>query len=344
MTYAGDGIVRRRFVRGLGLAGVVLAGLAFGDGARAAEKPKVVATFSILGDLVSQVAGDHVELTTLVGPDGDAHVFEPGPKESAALAGADLLIANGLGFEPWLERLNQAAGFKGALVTATDGVTPLAAEDEDEHEAHAEGEHDDEHDHEEGEVAEAGHDDDHAEQHGHDHGAFDPHAFQDLANGRIYLANILKALSAADPAHAADFAANGERLSAEMAQLDAELKGQFAAIPAERRRVLTSHDAFRYFGRAYGIEFVAIHGVSTEAEPTAKDLAEIVEQARAGKITAIFLENMSDPRLVETVTGETDLAVGGELYADALSAKDGPVPDYLSLFRHNARQLLDALR
>ena len=324
-----------------GVLGAALAALA--ATAQGADKPKVVATFSILGDLVAQVAGDHVELVTLVGPEGDAHVFEPGPRESAALAQADVLIANGLGFETWLDRLTESAGFQGELVIASDGVTALPAEHEDEHGHEAHVEEDRDHEHEEGEVAEAGHDHDH-EAHGHDHGAFDPHAFQDLANGQIYLTNIVKALSAADPAHAAEFAASGERLLAEMAQLDAELKAQFAAIPAERRRVLTSHDAFRYFGRAYGIDFIAIHGVSTEAEPTARDLVEVVEQARAGKITAIFLENMSDPRLVETVTGETDLTVGGELYADALSDNDGPVPDYLSLFRHNARQLLDALR
>lgn len=308
-----------RFLRCLGLTGLFLAALS--AAAPAAEKPKVVATFSILGDLVRQVAGDQVDVTTLVGPNGDAHVFEPGPRESTALAEADLLVANGLGFEPWLERLSQSAGFKGTLVTATDGVTPLPAE----HEEHEEGQA------EEGEAE-------------GDHGAFDPHAFQDLANGQIYVANIAKGLSQVDPAHAAEFDANARKLSAEMAALDAQLKADFSAIPQERRRVLTSHDAFRYFAHAYGVDFVAIHGVSTEAEPTAKDLAEIVQQARAGNITAIFLENMSDPRLIETVAGETDLTVGGELYADALSDQDGSAPDYLSLFRYNARQLLTALR
>ncbi len=308
-----------RFLRCLGVAGFLLACLS--APAPAADKPKVVATFSILGDLVRQVGGDHVEVTTLVGPNGDAHVFEPGPKESAGLAEADLLIANGLGFEPWLERLSQAAGFKGALVTATDGVAPLPAE----HEEHEE------------EEAEEG-------EHEHDHGALDPHAFQDLANGQVYVANIAKGLTQVDPAHAAEFEANAQRLSAEMAALDAELKADFAAVPETQRHVLTSHDAFRYFARAYGVDFVAIHGVSTEAEPTAKDLAEIVRQARAGNIKAIFLENMSDPRLIETVAGETDLTVGGELYADALSDQGGPAPDYLSLFRYNARQLLAALR
>lgn len=311
--------------KGIGLAGAVLAGVAVCGGVQAAEKPKVIATFSILADLVAKVAGDHVDVVTLVGPNGDAHVFEPGPRESAALAAADVLIANGLGFEPWLQRLSEAAGFKGALVVATEGVTPLPAEREEEHEE----------DHDAAAEEEAGE---------HDHGAFDPHAFQDLANGQIYVANIAKGLSQADPAHAAEFEANAQRLSAEMAELDKGLKAEFAAIPAQRRSVLTTHDAFRYFGRAYGVAFVAIHGVSTEAEPTAKDLAEIVEQARAGKITAIFAENMADPRLAETVAKETGLRVGGRLYADALSEPGEPAPDYLSLFRYNARQLLDALR
>lgn len=286
----------------------------------AVEKPKVVATFSLLADLTQRVAGDHAIVTALVGPDGDAHVFEPGPRESATLAAADLLVANGLGFEPWLERLSQAAGFKGTLVVATEGVTPLPAD----HEAP------------EGAAAEAGDD--------HDHGAFDPHAFQDLANGQVYVANIAKGLSAVDPAHAADFQANAQRLAADMAALDASLKADFAAVPADHRRVLTSHDAFQYFSRAYGIVFVAIRGVSTEAEPSAQDLAQIIKQARGGKIRAIFLENMADPRLAETVAGESGIRIGGRLYADALSPENGPAPDYLSLFRYNAGQLLDALR
>ena len=302
------------------LGALVLTFAAIGLGtASAAEKPKVITTFSILADLVQQVAGDHATVTALVGPDGDAHVFEPGPRESGALAEADVLVANGLGFEPWLERLTQASGFKGTLVLATDGVTPLPASHED---------NDD--------VAEADGD--------HDHGAFDPHAFQDLANGQIYVANIARGLAAVDPAHAAEFQANAQRLAADMAALDASLKAEFAAIPAEHRRVLTSHDAFAYFSRAYGIDFVSIRGVSTEAEPSARDLARIVQQARDGKITAIFLENMADPRLAETVSGESGIRIGGRLYADALSPENGPAPDYLSLFRYNAGQLLDALR
>lgn len=305
--------------RVIGVLGVLLPSLvllALGSvPSAAADKPKVVATFSILADLTAQVAGDHAIVAMLVGPDGDAHVFEPGPKDSAALAEADLLVANGLGFEPWLERLSEAAGFKGTLVIASEGITPLPAEQ-----------------------------DEHADEAGHGHGAFDPHAFQDLANGQVYVANIAKGLAAIDPAHAAEFAANAQRLAAEMAELDARLKADFGAIPAERRRVLTSHDAFGYFSHAYGVEFLAIHGVSTEAEPSAQDLGKLIAQARAGSITAIFAENMANANLAETVSAESGIRVGGRLYADALSAADGPAPDYLALFRHNAGQLLDALR
>jgi zinc/manganese transport system substrate-binding protein len=286
--------------------------------ALAQDKPVAVATFSILADLTQRVAGDHAQVLTLVGPNGDAHVFEPGPKESAELAHADLLIANGLGFEPWLQRLEDASGFKRKIILASDGVTPLAAEEEHDGEEH--------------------------EEEDHHHEGVDPHAFQDLANARIYVANIANSLSEAAPDHAADFKANADKLIAEITALDQQLKADFGAIPQERRRVLTSHDAFHYFGRAYGIEFVSVQGLSTEAEPTADDLVKVVRQARDGHLSAIFLENMSDPRLAETVAQESGVRMGGELYADALSEADGPAPDYLSLVRHNARQLLAGMQ
>lgn len=299
-------------------AGTVLAACILASGtALAQDKPVAVATFSILADLTQRVAGDHAQVLTLVGPNGDAHVFEPGPRESAELAQADLLIANGLGFEPWLERLEDASGFKGKVIVASDGIAPLAADEE--HEA-------EEHEEEEGREG------------------IDPHAFQDLANAQIYVANIAKGLSEVAPTHAADFKVNADKLIAQIAALDRELKADFGAIPRERRRVLTSHDAFRYFGRAYGIEFVSVQGLSTEAEPTADDLVRVVRQARDGLLSAIFLENMGDPRLAETVAQESGVRMGGALYADALSEADGPAPSYLSLIRNNAQQLLSVMQ
>lgn len=306
------------------LAWPVLAACILASGSALAEgKPVAVATFSILADLTQRVAGDHARVLTLVGPNGDAHVFEPGPKESQELAGADLLIANGLGFEPWLQRLEDASGFKGKVVLASDGVTPLVAEDDHEHEGEA---------HEE------------QEEEGHHHEGADPHAFQDLANAQLYVANIAKGLAEVAPDHAAEFKANADKLIAEIAALDRQLKADFSAIPQEKRRVLTSHDAFAYFGRAYGIAFVSVQGLSTEAEPTAADLVKVVRQARDGHLSAIFLENMSDPRLAETVAQESGVLIGGDLYADALSESGGPAPDYLSLVRYNAKQLLAAMQ
>lgn len=278
----------------------------FSGSAWAGDKPAVVTTFSILADLAQRIGGDHVQVLTLVGPNRDAHAFEPGPRQSAELSEATVLIANGLGFEPWLARLEESSGFTGKAVIASDGVATLAWNSQP--------------------------------------GIADPHAFQDAANAEIYAANIAQALAAADPAHAAGFKANADALIAAMDKLDNELKAEFAAIPQQRRRVLTSHDAFQYFGEAYGIEFVAVQGISTEAEPTAEDLAKIVRQARAGHLSAVFLENMADPRLAETVARESGVRLGGELYADALSEPDGPAPDYLSLMRFNARQLLAAMQ
>jgi zinc/manganese transport system substrate-binding protein len=278
----------------------------FSGSARPDEKPTVVATFSILADLTQRIGGDHIRVLTLVGPNSDAHVFEPGPRESAELAEARVLVANGLGFEPWLARLEDASGFKGTTIVASTGVPPLTFAEEP--------------------------------------GATDPHAFQDVSNAEIYVAHIAKGLSAADPAHAAAFQANADKLIAGLAALDKEVKAQFAAVPQERRRILTSHDAFAYFGKAYGIEFVSAQGLSTEAEPTAADLAKIVRQSRDGHLSAVFLENMADPRLAETVAQESGVRMGGELYADALSAADGPAPDYMSLVRFNTRQLLAAMQ
>ena len=293
------------------LAWTVLAACLFASGPALAQyKPVAIATFSILADLTQRVAGNHAQVLTLVGPNGDAHVFEPGPKESAELAGADLLIANGLGFEPWLQRLEDASGFKGNVVVASDGVTPLAAEA---HEEEAE------------------------EQ------AVDPHAFQDLANAQIYVANIAEALTEVDPEGAATYAANRDAYLAEIAALEADLAARLARIPEERRTVVTSHEAFGYLAATTGIRFLSPAGASTEADVSAQDIAALIDQIRAEGISAIFVENVSDPRLVERIAAETDAVVGGTLYSDALSEPIGDAPTYLDMMRHNIETLTSAL-
>ena len=310
----------------------------------------VVATFSILGDMVKRIGGKHIAVTTLVGADGDTHVYQPTPADARAVSEAKILVVNGLQFEGWLDRLIDASDFRGIRVVATEGIGPIVFGDEDDHhgshEAHTkEAGHDHghekhaeapRHDHDDKAHAEAGHDH-------HDHGAFDPHAWQSLGNAIAYLDNITAALAQADPVNAADFYRNRAAYVAEIQTLDAEIRKIVADLPADRRTVVTSHDAFQYFGRDYGLEFVAPQGLSTESDASAKDVARLVRQIRKRGIRAVFIENVADPRLLERIADETGATIGGTLYPGALSGPDGPASTYLEMMRHNATTLAQAL-
>ena len=307
----------------------------------------VVATFSILGDMVKRIGGEHVALTTLVGPDGDTHVYQPTPADARAVSEAKILVVNGLQFEGWLDRLIDASDFDGMRVVATDGIKPIAFDDDhdDDHDEHA-----DDHD-EHAEAATHDRDDDHddeahAEGDDHDHhhhGAFDPHAWQSLGNAVAYVDSIAAALAQADPANAAAFHQNRAAYGTEIEALDAEIREIVAALPAERRIVVTSHDAFQYFGRDYGLTFLAPQGLSTESEASAKDVARLIERIRDEDISAVFVENITDRRLLEQIANETGATIGGTLYPGALSSPDGPAPTYLDMMRHNATTLAQAL-
>lgn len=303
--------------------------------ANAADKLKVVATFSVLGDLATEIGGDHVEVRTLVGPNGDAHTFEPSPADAKAMGGAAVLVENGLGLEGWLGRLITVSGFKGEKVIATEGVKPIAWTGAEEEEGH---------DHDKPEAkAEAGHDGhDHAAHEGHSH-SVDPHAWQNPLNGVLYVQNIVAGLSAADPEHAAEYKAKGDQLASALQAIDTNFKAEFAKVPAERRKIVTSHDAFGYFADAYGIQFVAPEGVSTESEASAADVAKIIRQIKAEKIMSLFAENITDPRLLNQIARETGVTIGGELFSDALSPPDGPAPTYLKMFENNGAKLLAAM-
>lgn len=316
--------------------------------ARDGKPISVVATFSILGDMVQRIGGKHVAVTTLVGPDGDAHVYQPTPAAAKAVSEAEILIVNGLDFEGWLDRLVEASDFDGTHAVATTGIEPIAfGEDHDDHhdEDHAESEHGD---HEDEEHAGEEHHDDHEEHAGedhdhHHHGAFDPHAWQSLRIATIYADNIAAALAKADPAHAAVFYQNRAAYVAEIEALDAEIRDIVAGLPVDRRTVVTSHDAFQYFGRDYGLTFLAPQGLSTESEASAKDVARLIEQMRAERISAVFVENITDPRLLKQIANETGATIGGTLYPGALSGPDGPASTYLDMMRHNAMTLVAAL-
>lgn len=297
-----------------------LAAILASSPALAADRLPVIASFSILGDMVARVGGDRVSITTLVGPDGDAHVYEPTPNDVKAVARAKLLVVNGLGFEGWMDRLAEASSYKGPVTVASTGVVPRQMTEE--------GNHD-------GVEASADHD--------HDHKGVDPHAWQDVANAVIYVKNIAAGLDAADPEGKPTYEANAAAYIAELEALDAEARTAMTALPAERRKIITSHDAFGYFGAAYGLALFAPEGVSTESEASASDVARLIRQIREDAIPAIFVENIKDRRLVDQIAAETHAVVGGELYTDALSASDGPAPTYVGMIRHNIGTLTEAL-
>lgn len=269
---------------------------------RAEDRVKVVASFSILGDFVKNVGGDRVDVTTLVGPNGDVHVYTPAPSDAKKNADAELLVVNGLGLEGWLPRLVQAAGSKATIVTASNGVAALKAGTE-----------------------------------------IDPHAWQSVPNAKIYVANIRDALVAADPADAAAFRANAARYLGELDALDAQVRAAVAKIPPGRRKVITTHKAFGYFAATYGIAFLAPVGVSTETEPSARDIAALIQQIEADRIPAVFLENLSDDRLIGRIAAEAGVKAGGTLYSDSLTGEKGPAPTYIALMRHNIKALTNAL-
>jgi len=270
---------------------------------------KVIASFSILGDLVKNVGGDSTVVGTLVGPNSNAHIYSPSPADAKKLADANIVFVNGLGFEGWLERLVKASGTRAPIIVATKGIKPRESA--------------------------GGHD--------HDHGRIDPHAWQSIANAKIYVNNIRDALIATDPAGKASYEANASAYLAKLDLLEREVRDVINKIPVERRRVLTSHNAFGYFQDAYGVNFTAPRGISTEAEPSAKDVATIITQIKKQKVSGVFLENVTDPRLVNQIANETGAKVGGTLYSDALTDRSGDATTYVDLIRHNLKQLAAAL-
>ena len=268
----------------------------------ASAKIKVVSTFSILGDMVQNIGGNNIELTTLVGANGDGHVYEPTPADAKSVAAADVVFVNGLGFEGWIDRLVKASGYKGKVIIATKGIKDLKFE----------GEH-------------------------------DPHAWQDLSNGRIYIKNIKNALIDLDPKNSDLYKKNFIAYDKILESMDKSTKEKFADIPKKNRKVITSHDAFLYFGRAYGIDFRSPVGVTTESEPSAGELAALITEMREDEIKALFAENITDPRLIKQLAREVNAQIGGTLYSDALSDNSEPANTYINMFKYNVNELATIL-
>ncbi|MBS0271969.1 MAG: zinc ABC transporter substrate-binding protein [Proteobacteria bacterium] len=269
-------------------------------------KPLVVTTFSIIEDMVHTIAQDKVDVKSLVGPDQDPHVFEPRPQHAKELSTADLVVENGLGFEGWLERLIEASGFKGKIIIATTGINPLSRIS-------------------------------------HGKTIPDPHAWHSLQNAQIYVDNIVAGLSELLPRDASFFKAQGDAYKRELAVLEAKTAQALEAIPVEKRKVITNHDAFGYLGREFNITFFSPLGISTDAEPSAKTVVALIHRIRTEGITAIFAENISNPRLLEQITKETGTRIGGTLYSDALSAPGSNADTYLKMMSFNLSSLVNTL-
>ncbi|MDU4095048.1 MAG: metal ABC transporter substrate-binding protein [Pantoea sp.] len=272
-----------------------------------AKTVTTVASFSVLADIVQQVGGEHVKVTSLVGRDGDPHAFQPSPKDSLALNKADVVFVSGLGLEGWMDRLVTASGYQGKVITASDGINTRSMEEDGQK-------------------------------------ITDPHAWNSAKNGAVYARNVMEALIAADPQDRAYFEQRGNAYIQKLEKLDAWAKQTFAAVPESKRKVLTSHDAFGYFGAEYGVNFLSPVGFSTEAEASASAVGSLIQQLKQEKIKTYFIENQTDPRLVKQIAAASDAQPGGELYPEALSKEDGPAATYEAAFKHNVETLYASMK
>ena len=268
---------------------------------------KTVASFSVLADIVKQVGGEHVEVASLVGPGGDPHTFEPTPQDSVLLKGSDVVFVSGLGLEGWMERLVQASGYQGKVIVASEGISTRKMD-------------------EDGEII------------------TDPHAWNSAKNGEQYARNVMEALIDASPEDADYFRQHGQAYINKLEKLNRWAKKSFAGIPQEKRKVLTSHDAFGYFGQEYGVEFLSPVGFSTESEASANQVAKLIQQIKQRGIQAYFIENQTDPRLVEQIAKATGAKAGGELYPESLTESDGEAATYIDAFTHNVNIMLDSMK
>ncbi|MGX9522561.1 metal ABC transporter substrate-binding protein [Vibrio mediterranei] len=272
-----------------------------------AQTVQTVASFSVLADIAKQVGGEHIQVSTLVGPDGDPHTFEPTAKDSVTLSQADLVFVSGLGLEGWMGRLISASGYQGMVITASKGISTRKME-------------------EDGETI------------------TDPHAWNSAKNAEVYARNIMEALIKTEPQYADYFRANGEAYIAQLDALDQWANTQFNTIQKSKRKVLTSHDAFGYFGEAYGVKFLSPVGFSTESEASASGVAKLIDQMKTEKIHCYFIENQTNPRLVKQIASATGATAGGELYPEALTHANGNAPTYIDAFKHNVITMVNSMK
>jgi zinc/manganese transport system substrate-binding protein len=247
-----------------------------------------------------------VDITTIVGANEDVHIYEPKPSDLEHIQYADIVIINDLGFETWISRLLKSAKYKGHMVSATQSIHPRLVMEQTLMQ--------------------------------------DPHAWNSAANAKIYVSNILDALVKFDPVHKDYYTQRAEQYLQQLTALDLKIRAAIDTVPPHKRKIITAHDAFGYFGNAYGIQFFAPRGISTEAEPRARDVANLIQQIRQYKFKTIFLENIVNPKQLEQIAQEGGAKLGGILYSDALSEVGGVASTYIQMMEHNVALLVEAMK
>ncbi|WP_455480904.1 metal ABC transporter solute-binding protein, Zn/Mn family [Bartonella sp. B12(2025)] len=285
----------------------------FSVSAHKQNKIRVIASFSILADLVKNVGGDHISMTTFIGPNANTHVYEPTPRDAQALKNAHIIFINGLHLENFIDRLITASGTKALLVKVSANIPLLETKNQ-------------------GHGAKQQH-----------HSGIDPHAWQTIPNVEIYIKNIATAFCKIDQQSCASYSKNAESYIKKLKAAQETLKKKIATIPKDKRIIITSHDAFGYFAQEYGFTILAPQSASTETEATAADVAKLIKQIKTNKAAALFVENISNPRLIKQISRETGLKIGGILYSDALSNENGPAATYLDMMEHNVTTIIDAI-
>ena len=269
------------------------------------ERPSVVATASMLADMAKVIGGEYIQVSSIVPIGGDPHIYDATPKDAQLVYGADLILRNGLTFEGWLNELIENSGSKATLVTVTDGITPIASM-----------------------------------QYAN---ATDPHAWMDAHLGLLYIENVKNALIELDSLHADVFQANYEAYASELKELDAYIKSAIQSIPESQRILITSHDAFQYFGRRYGLRLESVLGTSTDADVQTSDIMRLNKVIKENRVPAVFIESTINPKLLEQIATDQKVKIGGKLFADSLGDSESGAATYLEMLRHNTDVIVKAL-
>lgn len=271
----------------------------------AQEKKTVVATASMMADMTKNIAGGMVNVECIVPIGGDPHLHEPTPRDAQMVNRADLIIKNGLTFEGWLDELIENSGTKAKTVRVTEGIQPIKSVEYE--------------------------------------NSADPHAWMDANLGLAYIKNIKDALTELDPDNADIYAFNYGVYKTQLEDLDQYIKTEIQKIPAQKRVLITSHDAFQYYGRAYGIRLEAILGTSTDAEAQTSDIIRLNKVIKTSNVPALFVESTINPKLLKQLAKDNDIEIGGQLYADSIGDEASPAPTYIDMLKHNTNVIVKAL-